>query len=75
MRNLEEEELAIIEDISEALERKQRDKVPAHIDILKKGFLEETAKVNKVFLSLKHTVLQRLMNYFMQELLLQIGWK
>ena len=75
MRNLEEEELAIIEDISEALERKQRDEVPAHIDILKKRFLEETAKVNKVFLSLKHTVLQRLMNYFMQELLLQIGWK
>ena len=48
------------------LER-QKDKLPALRDVPKE-VLEEPAKVDKV--SLKYTVLQRLMNYFMQELLL-----
>ena len=74
--NLEKEGVAIIEETTEVLERRQKDKLPALRDISKKKLLEETAKVDKVLCNLKHTPLQRLMNYFMQELLLlQIGWE
>ena len=45
--NLEEEEVAIIEEIAEVLERRQKDKLPALRDIPKKKLLEETAKVDK----------------------------
>ena len=44
--NLEEEEVAIIEQIGEVLERRQKDKLPALRDIPKKELLEETAKVD-----------------------------
>ena len=44
--NLEEEEVAIIEEIAEMLERRQKDKLPALRDIPKKNLLEETAKVH-----------------------------
>ena len=75
--NLDEEEVAIIEEIAEVLERRQKDKLPALRDIPKKKLLKETAKVGKVLREFKkNTALQRLMNYFMQELLLlQIGWE
>ena len=74
--NLEEEEVAIIKEIAEVLERRQKDKLPALRNIPKKKLLDETAKADKVLRKLKHTALQRLMNYFMQELLLlQIGWE
>ena len=45
---LEEEEVVIIEKITEMLERRQEDKLPALRDMPTKKLLEETAKVNKV---------------------------
>ena len=66
--NFEEKEVAIITGIAEALERRQKDKLLALRDVPKKKLLEETAKVDKVLLKFKNTELQRLMNYFMQEL-------
>ena len=41
--NLEEEEVAIIEEIAEVLERRKKDKLAALRDILKKKLLGETA--------------------------------
>ena len=49
--NLEEEEVAIIEEIAEMLER--RDKLATLTDIPKKKLLEETAKVDKVLCKFK----------------------
>ena len=46
--NLEEEEVSIIEEIAEVLERRQKDKLPTLRDIPKKKMLEETANVDKV---------------------------
>ena len=46
--NLEEEEVAIIEETAEVLERRQKDKLPALKDVPKKKLLEEAAKVDKV---------------------------
>ena len=66
--NFEEKEVAIITGIAEALERRQTDKLLALRDVPKKKLLEETAKVDKVLSKFKNTELQRLMNYFMQEL-------
>ena len=66
--NFEEKEVAIITGIAEAFERRQKDKLLALRDVPKKKLLEETAKVDKVLSRFKNTELQRLMNYFMQEL-------
>ena len=44
--NLEEEEVAITEEIAEVLERRQKYKLPAPRDIPKKKLLEETSKVD-----------------------------
>ena len=75
MRRLEEE-VAIIEEIAEVVERRRKDKLPALRVVPKKKLLEDTAKVDKVLYKLKHTTFQSLMNYFMQELLLlQIVWE
>ena len=64
--NLWEEEVTIIEEIAEVLERRQKEKLPA---------LRDNVEV-KFCVMLKHTPLKRLMNYYMQELLLiQIGWE
>ena len=51
--NLEEEEVAIIEEISEVLETKQKDKLPTVRDIPKKKLLDETAKVDKALCKFK----------------------
>ena len=51
--NLEEEEVAIIEEIAEVLERRQKDKLPALRDIPKKKLSEETVKVDKVLYKFK----------------------
>ena len=51
--NLEEEEIAIIEEIAEVLERRQKDKLPAFRVITNKKLLEETAKVDKVLCKFK----------------------
>ena len=50
---LEEEEDAITEEIAEVLERRQKDKLQADRDILKKKLLEEIAKVDKVLCKFK----------------------
>ena len=65
--NLEKQEVAITEEIAEVLEIKQKDQLPVLRDIPQKKLLEETAKVVKFCVNLKHTALQRLMNHFMQE--------
>ena len=51
--NLEEEEVDIIEETADMLERRQKDKLPALRDIPKKKLLEETAKVDKVLCKFK----------------------
>ena len=51
--NLEEEQLDILEEIAEALVRKQKDKLPALRGVPKKNLLEETAKVDKVLCKIK----------------------
>ena len=51
--NLEEEEVAIIEEIAHKLERRQKDKLPALRDLPKKRLLEESAKVDKVLCKFK----------------------
>ena len=68
--SLDEEEVAIVIEIAEVIERGREDSLSALRNVLKKTLLEETSKVNKVLVSLKHIVLQRLMNFSMQELLL-----
>ena len=63
--SLDEEEVAIATEIAEVIERGRKDNLSALINVPKKKLLEE--------ISLKHIVLQRLMNCSMQEqLLLQI---
>ena len=51
--NLEEEEVAIIEEKVAVLERRQRDKLPALRDTPKKKLLVETTKVDKVLCKFK----------------------
>ena len=41
------EEVTVIEETAEILERRQKDKLPALRDVTKKKLLEETAKVDK----------------------------
>ena len=65
--SLDEEEVAIVMEIAELIERGRKDKLPALRNVPKKKLLEETAKVDKVLSKFKT---QRLMNCSMQELLL-----
>ena len=51
--NLEEEEVAIIEEIAAVLERRQKDKLPALRNVSKKKLLEKLAKVDKVLYKFK----------------------
>ena len=51
--NLEEEEVAIIEEIVEVLDRRKKDKLPALRDVQKKKLLEETGKAGKVLCKFK----------------------
>ena len=63
--SLDEEEVAIVMKIAEVIERGRKDQLPALRNVPKKKLLEEV--------SLKHIVLQRLMNCSLQEqLLIQI---
>ena len=57
--NLEEEEVAITEEIAEVLERRQKYKLPAPRDIPKKKLLEETAKVHTVLCKFKTNSITR----------------
>ena len=51
--SLDEEEVAIVMEIAEVIERDRKDKLPALINVPKKKLLEETAKVDKVFSKFK----------------------
>ena len=51
--SLDEEEVAIVIEIAEMIERGRKDKLPAFRTMPKKKLLEETAKVNKVFSKFK----------------------
>ena len=51
--NLEKEEVAIVVEIAEVLERRQKDKLSALRDIPKKKLLEETVKTDKVLCHFK----------------------
>ena len=68
--SLDEEEVAIVMEIAEVIEKGRKDKLPALRNVPKKKLLEEIAKVDKVLSKLKLIVLQRLMNCSMQKLLL-----
>ena len=57
--NLEKEEVAIVAEIAEVLERRQKYKLSALRDIPKKKLLEETAKTDKVFCKFKtHSIIK-----------------
>ena len=57
--NLEKEEVAIVAEIAEMLERRQKYKLSALRDIPKKKLLEETAKTDKVLCKFKtHSIIK-----------------
>ena len=57
--NLEKEEVAIVAEIAEVLERRQKYKLSALRDIPKKKLLEETAKTDKVLCKFKtHSIIK-----------------
>ena len=71
-----EEEVAIIEEIAEVLERRQKDKVPAPRNAQKKKLLEETANVDKVLCKFNtHSMIMTKKFFIIELLLLQIGWE
>ena len=51
--SLNEEEVAIVKEIAEVIERGRKDKLPAFRNVPKKKLLEETAKVDKVLSKFK----------------------
>ena len=51
--SLDEEEVAIVMENAEVMERHRKDKLPALRDVPKKKLLEETAKVNKLLSKFK----------------------
>ena len=51
--SLDEEEVAIIMEIAEVIERDRKDKLQALRNVPKKKFLEETAKVDKILSKFK----------------------
>ena len=57
--NLEKEEVAIVAEIAEMLERRQKYKLSALRDIPKKKLLEKTAKTDKVLCKFKtHSIIK-----------------
>ena len=51
--SLDEEEVTIVMEITEVIERGRKDKLPALTNVQKKKLLEETAKVDKVLSKFK----------------------
>ena len=51
--SLDEEEVAIVMEIAELIERGKKDKLPALRNVSKKKLLKETAKLNKVLSKFK----------------------
>ena len=68
--SLDEEEVAIVMEIAEVIEKGRKDKLPALRNVLKKKLLEETAKVDKVLSKFKTQTIAKTNNCSMQELLL-----
>ena len=68
--SLDEEEVTIVMEIAEVIQRGRKDRLPALSNVPKKKLSEETAKVDKVLSKFKTHSLQRLMNCSMQDLLL-----
>ena len=67
--SLDKEEVAIVMEIAEGIERGRKDKLPALRNVPKKKLLEETAEVDKVLSKFKtHSITKT--NCSMQELLL-----
>ena len=57
--SLDEEEVAIVMEIAEVIERGRKDKLPALRNVPKKKLLEETAKVDKVLSKFKtHSIIK-----------------
>ena len=68
-KSLDDEEVSIVMEITEVIEKGRKDKLPALRNVPKKKLLQETAKVDKVLSKFKTHRLQRLMNCSMQELI------
>ena len=51
--SLDEEEVAIVMEIADVIERGRKDKLPALRNVSKKNILEETAEVDKVLSKFK----------------------
>ena len=64
-----DEEVDIVIEIAEVIERERKEKLPTLRNVLKKKLLEETAKVDKVWSKSKHIILQKLMDCSMHALL------
>ena len=74
--NLNEKEVAIIEETAGVLERRHKDKLPAIRDIQKKKLLEETAKVDNVLCKFKtHSIAKTNELFYAGAVVVQIGWK
>ena len=59
--SLDEEEVAIVMEIAEMIERGRKDKLPVLRNVPKKKLLEETAKVDKVLSKFKTRSMQELL--------------
>ena len=57
--SLDEEEIAIVMEIEEGIERGRKDRLPALRNVPKKKFLEETAKVDKVLSKFKTHIITK----------------
>ena len=57
--SLDEEEVAIVMEIAEVIERGRKDKLPALRTVPKKKLLEETAKVDKVLSKFKTDIITK----------------
>ena len=68
--SLDEEEVAIVIEIAEAIEMGRKDQLPALRTVPKKKLLEEVAKVDKVLSKFKTHSITKTNNCSMQELLL-----
>ena len=57
--SLDEEEIAIVMEIEEGIERGRKDRLPALRNVPKKKLLEETAKVDKVLSKFKTHIITK----------------
>ena len=68
--SLDEEEVVIVMEIAEVIERSRKDTLASLKNVPKKKLLEQTAKVDKVLSKLKTHSIAKTLNCSMQELLL-----